>query len=202
MKADLSFLISISSLSKIFLHIREDINVSFGYVYESAPINFEKTLVLFKTNDDMIKVYWDNIGFYFDKNLNQENILFLENYVWISNLETINVENFKKENLSTKTPLEDLSLGDLKNESCILIPRNNLSCIKLNLKHVSNIFKNKINVTNFKSLSLKTKIIIRLSSMNDLTELNKLKEYFPEHSELAIDYSDTKIKFLSIDLTI
>ena len=38
--------------------------------------------------------------------------------------------------------------------------------------------------------------------MNDLVELNKLKEYFQEHSELAIDYFHTKIKFLSIDLTI
>ena len=78
-------------------------------------------------------------------------------------------------------------MDDLKNESCILIPRNNLPCIELNLKDISNIFENEINTTNFKSLSLKTKIIVKLSSMDDLVELNKLKEYFPEHSELAIN---------------
>ena len=58
----------------------------------------------------------------------------------------------------------------------------------LNLRNISSIFENEINVTNFKSLSLKTKIVIRLKSMEDLSEINKLKEYFPEHSELAIDY--------------
>ena len=78
-----------------------------------------------------------------------------------------------KENLTTKTPLEGLLLSDLKNESCILIPRNNLSCIKLSLGDISSIFENEINVTNFKSLPLKTKIVIRLSSMDDLSELKK-----------------------------
>ena len=121
-------------------------------------------------------------------------VLFLENYVWISNFKEIHVENLKKENLTTKTPLEGLSLADLKNESCILIPRNNLSWIKLILSDIPNIFENEINVRNFKSLSFKTKIIIEISSMNDLVKLNKLKEYFPEHSELAISYSLTKIK--------
>ena len=129
--------------------------------------------------------------FIFVKDLNQENILFLENYVWISYLKDIYVENFKKENLATKIPLEDLSLSDLKVEDCILIPRNNLSCIKLKWRNISYIFENEINIANFKSLSLKTKIIIKLSSMDDLTKINKLKEYFPEHSELTIDFSDT-----------
>ena len=71
----------------------------------------------------MIKAYWDEIGFTFEEDLNQENILFLENYVWISNIKEIYVENFKKENLTTKIPLEFLTLGDLKIENCILIPK-------------------------------------------------------------------------------
>ena len=162
---------------------------------------FEKTLVVFKAKDNIVKAYWDNIGFSFDENSSQENILFLENYVWIFNIEAIDVENLKKENLTTKTPLEDLLLDDLNNESCILIPRNNLSCIKLNWENISGIFENEINATNFKSLSSKTKIVIKLFTMDDIAELNKLKEYFPEHSELAINYSHT-IEFLSIDLTI
>ena len=174
------------------MHLREDINVSFGWILERAPLLFEKTLVLFKTKDDMVKAHWDNIGFSFDKNLSQKNILFHENYVWISNFKTINFEKFKKENLITKTPLEGLSLDDLKVDDCILIPKNNLSYIKLNLKNFANILENEINIANFKSLSLKTKIIIEICSMEDLAELNKLKEYFPEHSELEIDFSDTK----------
>ena len=149
----------------------------------------------------MIEAYWDNISFTFKKNLNQENILFLENYIWIFNYERIEVENLKKENSTVKILLEGLSLGELNNESCILIPRNNLSRIKWNFKNMSNIFENEINVTNFKSLSLNTKIIIQLSSMEGLAELNKLKDYFPEHSELEVSYSPT-IKFLSIDLII
>ena len=149
----------------------------------------------------MIEAYWDNIGFTFKKNLNQENILFLENYIWIFNYERIEVENLKKENSTAKILLEGLSLGELNNESCILIPRNNLSRIKWNFKNMSNIFENEINVTNFKSLSLNTKIIIQLSSMEGLAELNKLKDYFPEHSELEVSYSPT-INFLSIDLII
>ena len=139
----------------------------------------------------MVKAYWDKISFTFKKNLNQENILFLENYVWISNLKTIKVENFKKENLTTKIPLEGLSLDVLKNESSILIPRNNLSCIQLKLRDIFSTFENEINVTNFKSFSSKTKIIIQVFSINDLAELNKLKEYFPEHSELVISYTYT-----------
>ena len=149
----------------------------------------------------MVKAYWDKIGCNFKENSSQENILFLENYVWISNLERIAIEKFKKDNLSAKIPLEGLSLSDLKVEDCILIPRNNLSCLKLNLSDMSYIFENEINVTNFKSLSLKTRIIIKLSSMDDFAQLIKLKEYFPEHSELEIDYSHT-INFLSIDLII
>ena len=149
----------------------------------------------------MIEAYWDNISFTFKKNLNQENILFLENYIWIFNYERIEVENLKKENSTVKILLEGLSLGELNNESCILIPRNNLSRIKWNFKNMSNIFENEINVTNFKSLSLNTKIIIQLSSMEGLAELNKLKDYLPEHSELEVSYSPT-IKFLSIDLII
>ena len=137
----------------------------------------------------MVKAYWDKIRFSFDKNFSPEDILFLENYVWISKIDKIHVENLKKENSITKAPLEGLSLSDYKNESCILIPRKNLPCIRLNLRDISCIFENEINATNFKSLSLKTKIVIRLSSMDDLAELNKLKEYFPEHSELAIDYT-------------
>ena len=168
------------------MHLREDINVSFGKVDEYDSLELEKTLVIFKIKDDIIKTYWDKIGFRFVNDLNQENILFLENYVWISNIREINIENLKRENLTTETPLEGLSLSDLNNESCILIPRNNLSCIELKLRRVSNIFENEINVTNFKSLSSKTKIIIKLYSMKDLAELNKLKEYFPEHSELKI----------------
>ena len=62
----------------------------------------------------MAKAYWDNIRFTFKENSSQENILFLENYVCISNLKTINVQNFKKENLAIMTPLEGLSLDDLK----------------------------------------------------------------------------------------
>ena len=27
--------------------------------------------------------------------------------------------------------------------------------------------------------------------MNDFAELNKIKDYFPEHSELSINFSDT-----------
>ena len=140
----------------------------------------------------MVKAYWDKIGFTFKTNLSQENILFLENYVWISNLDRIAVKNLKKDNLTTRILLEVLLLDHLKNESCILIPRNNLSCIKLKLGDMSSNFENEINGRNFKSLSLKTKIITKLFSMEDLAELNKLKEYFPEHSELAIDYSFTK----------
>ena len=87
-------------------------------------------------------------------------------------------------------------MDDLNNESCALILRNNLSCIKLDLGDISDIFENEINVANFKSLSLKTKIIIKLSSINDLAELNELKEHFPEHSELTINYSYTKNKIL------
>ena len=151
----------------------------------------KKTLVIFKTNDDIIKTYWDKIGFRFEEDLNQENILFLENYVWISNIKEIHVENLKRENLTTKIPLEDHSLGDLEIESCILIPRNNLSFIMLNWRNISSIVENEINVINFKSLSLKTKIVITLFSMDHLAKLNKLKEYFPEHSELAIDFSYT-----------
>ena len=82
-------------------------------------------------------------------------------------------------------------LDDLNNESCILIPKNNLSCIRLKLIRISNTLKNKINVINFKSLSLMTKIIIKISLMKDLAELNELKEYFPEHSELEISYTPT-----------
>ena len=66
---------------------------------------------------------------------------------------------------------------------------------------MSYIFENEINVANFKSLSLRTKIIIQLFSMNDFAELNKLKEYFPEYSELEISYTST-INILSIYLTI
>ena len=103
------------------------------------------------------------------------------------------VENLKKENLTTKIQLEGLSLGNLKKESYILIPRNNLSCIALELRRMLSIFENEINVTHFKSYSSKTKIIIiiKLSSMKDLAELNKLKEYFPVHSELEISYTPT-----------
>ena len=82
-------------------------------------------------------------------------------------------------------------MDDLKNESCILIPRNNLSCVKLKLGDISYLFENETNGTNFKALSPKTKIIIKLSSMRDLAELNKLKKYFPEHSELTINYFHT-----------
>ena len=178
------------------MHLREDINVSFGWLIIRDPLKFEKTLVIFKTKDDIIKAYWDKISFTFEKDLSQENILFLENYVWIYNIKKIHAENFKKENVTIKTPFESLSLDDLKNESYILIPRNNLSCIKLDFGELSYIFENKINGTNFKSLSLKTKIIITLFSMDDLAELNKLKEYFPEHSELEISYSPTKNKIL------
>ena len=139
----------------------------------------------------MVKAHWDKIGVTFEEDLSKENILFFENYVWISNIQKIHVENLKKESLTTKTSLEGISLDDLKIENCILIPRNKLSCIRLNLKEISNIFENKINVTNFKYLSLKTKIVIKLRSMGDLAELNKLKEYFPEHSELEISYFNT-----------
>ena len=134
----------------------------------------------------MVKAHWDKIGVTFEEDLNQEDILFLENYIWIFNFKTIKLENLRKENLTSKFPLEDLSLDDSKNERCILIPRNNLPCIKLNFRELSFIFENEINITNFKSFSSKTKIIIGLSSMDDLAELNKLKEYFPEHSELNI----------------
>ena len=127
----------------------------------------------------------------FRKDLNKENVLFLENYVWISNIERIHVENFKKENLTNKIPLEFLSLGDLKIENCILIPRNNLSCIVLELRRMSKIFENEINVANFKHFLSKSKIIIQLSSMDDFVKLNELKEYFPKHSELAISYAPT-----------
>ena len=153
------------------------------------PLIFVKTVVIFKTKDDIVKAYWDKIGVIFGEDLSQENILFLENYVWISNFQEIHVENVMKENLAIESQLEGLLLGDLKNKSCILIPRNNLSRIEWNFKNMSNIFENKINLINFKSLSLKTKIIIQLFSMKDLVKLNKLKEYFPEHSELEI--SDT-----------
>ena len=155
------------------------------------PLIFEKTVVIFKTKDDIVKAYWDKISFTFVKDLNQENILFLENYVWIFNIERIAIENFKKENLTTNTSLEGLSKVDLKIEDCILIPKNNLSCIKFDLRNISYIFENEINVANFKSLPLTTKIIIKLSSMDDLAELNKLKEYFPEHSEFEISYTST-----------
>ena len=171
------------------MHLREDINVSFGRVDFLNPLQLEKTLVIFKTKDDIIKAYWDKIGVYFKTKLSQKNILFLENYVWITNVENISVENLKKENIATKTPIEDLLLFVLKNESCILIPRNNLSCVKLILKDISYIFENEINVRNFKSFSSKTKIIIQISPMKDFAELNKLKEYFPEHSELEICYA-------------
>ena len=124
-----------------------------------------------------------------------KNILFLENYVWISNFEEISVENLKKENLTTKISLEGLSLRDLNNERCILIPNNNLSWIKLNPRNISYIFENEINEINFKSLSLKTKIIVKLFSMDDLAEINKLKDYFPEHSELELIYDHTIIFF-------
>ena len=139
----------------------------------------------------MVKAHWDKIGVTFKDKLSQENILFLENYVRISNLETIKAENLNKENLTTEIPHEGLSLSDLNNESCILIPRNNLSCIQLDLIDFANIFENIINVANFKSLSFKTKIVIELSSIEDLAKLNKLKEYFPEHSELKISYCPT-----------
>ena len=111
--------------------------------------------------------------------------------MWISYIEEIHVENLKRENLITETPLEGLSLSDLKVGDCILIPKNNLSCIRLRLKDISNIFENEINVTNFKSLSSKIKIIFRLYTMDELAELNKLKEYFPVHSELKISYFPT-----------
>ena len=139
----------------------------------------------------MVKAHWDKIGFTFEQDLSQENLLFLENYVWISNFEGMAVENLKKENLTTKIQLEGLYLGNLKKESYILIPRNNLSCIALELRRMLSIFENEINVTHFKSYSSKTKIIIKLSSMKDLAELNKLKEYFPVHSELEISYTPT-----------
>ena len=137
----------------------------------------------------MIKAYWDKVEF--TEDLRKENILFLENYVKILNFYPIHVENLKIENLPTKITLEDLSLDDSNSESYILIPKNNLSCIKLNLEYISNLFENEISVTEFKSLSLKTKIIIENCSMDDLAELNKLKEHFPEHSELAIDHFNT-----------
>ena len=137
----------------------------------------------------MIKAYCDKIEFFVEEDLSKENILFRENYVWVSNIEAIAIEN-----LTTKTPLEGLSSNDLKNECCFLIPSNNLSCIKWNFKYISNIFENEINLRNFKSLLLKTEIIIELSSIKDLALLNERKEYFPEHSKLAIDFSDTKNK--------
>ena len=63
------------------MHLREDINVSFGYVNEYDSLKLEKTLALFKIKDDMIKAYWDKIGVTFEKDLSQEKILFLENYI-------------------------------------------------------------------------------------------------------------------------
>ena len=138
----------------------------------------------------------------FRNDFNQENILFLEDYVWISNFEKRNIENLKRENLTAEILLKDLSLGDLNNKSCTLIPSNNLSLIRLDLRDISNIFKNEINNTNFKKLLLKTKTIVCLYSMDELAELNELSAYFLEHSELVIDDSETIVKFLSIDLTI
>ena len=49
----------------MFLYLRKDINVSFGNVSETNPLIFEKTVVLFKTKDGMVKAYWDKIGCYF-----------------------------------------------------------------------------------------------------------------------------------------
>ena len=97
-KADLYNLNSIPTVFKIFLHLRDDINVSVSYIHESVPLIFEKTLVIFKIKGDMVKAHWDKIGVTFKDKLSQENILFLENYVKISNLETIKAENLKKEN--------------------------------------------------------------------------------------------------------
>ena len=56
---------------------------------------------------------------------------------------------------------------------------------------MSKVFENEINGANFKSFLSKSKIIIQLSSMDDLVKLNELKEYFPEHSELEISYGPT-----------
>ena len=114
----------------------------------------------------MIMVQWEEINFEFRK----IDLTFLEDYVCIITFDKITGDNFRKDTLAKKFTSEDISLTELKNEGYILIPRNSLSSLRLEMNNIAKLFKNEINQSKFRTLLSNTNIVIILKSSEDLKD--------------------------------
>ena len=134
----------------------------------------------------MIMVQWDEINF----ELGKIDLTFLEDYVCITTFDKITGDNFRKDILAKKFTSEDISLTELKNERYILIPKNSLSSLRLEINNIAKLFKNEINQSKFRTLLSNTNIVIILKSSEDLKDfelLRKFSEYIPEHTNFELN---------------
>ena len=137
----------------------------------------------------MVMVQWEEINF----ELGKIDLTFLEGYLCITTFDKITGDNFRKDILAKKFTSEDISLTELKNERFILIPKNSLSSLRLEMNNISKLFKNEINQSKFRTLLSNTNIVIILKSSEDLKDfksLRKFRKYIPEHTNLELNDDD------------
>ena len=152
-------------------------------------IGFKNTKFLIKNSNDMVMVQWEKINF----ELRKIDLIFLEDYVCIITFDKITGDNFRKDILAKKFTSVDISLTELKKERYILIPKNSLSSLRLEMNNIAKLFKNEINQSKFRTLLSNTNIVIILKSSEDLKDFKSLRnfsEYIPEHTNLELNDDD------------
>ena len=191
---DLTRLSSIANFTRIFSTLPKDISINV-IDYLIYGLKFERWTLLLKDSETQLKLYWERIEFIYQQIIDKNYIEFFENSICITKFDWIIGEKLSNKVKTNNTIYKSQDTKIFGEGSYLLIPLNNLVCVKFNWEQIIKLLENDSNKRYFKSISSNIEVIITLNNEDDVTNFDKISELIPDHAEIWLDgtfYSSIK----------
>ena len=197
-KLNLCWLNSISTAFKVFSHLPCNITLNFLSTSDNdSYLRFENVVLLFKWADDLIRINWREIKYSFDE-LHHDDIKFYENNIWIYRFKTMHIKNLTKEIATTSFASESSSYISFENECYLSTPQSKLKNMRFNMVTVLALLENYKNKFGFCSLPSSANVKIIITSMEEISKLEEISDYVPDHAELEFSGDIYRYKYTLI----
>ena len=191
---DLTRLNSIANFTRIFSTLPKDISINV-IDYLNYGLKFKRSTLLLKDNETQLKLYWERIEFIYQQIIDKNYIEFFEDSICITKFDWIIGENLSNKVKTNNIIYKSQDTKIFGEGSFLLIPLNNLACVKFNWEQIIKLLENDSNKRYFKSISSNTEVIITLNNEDDVVNFDKISEFIPDHVEIWLDgtfYSSIK----------
>ena len=178
---------SAPNIVRILSHLQNNMTVSFGLdSTDNFNFKFSDTIVYIKDNKDQIKIYWKDIYFHYLSFKKFDKVYIDKNNIYLQMPSNMRISHFTKENVAVNFESEEVSSTYFDINDIEILPKNRLSEVHLDFYNFQQLWLSDWIKIYFPILPSTCKFYIKILSIYDMINFEKVSMYVPPHWELKM----------------